>query len=253
MKLKISPALPARLRARPPSGEADDNPRVSGWLAGPSSISDASDDDIVAVVGSSLADPDAAPGSPDDLRITASLLPGGIEVVGAYVHAQPGTDPHGEAEALLHSVRQGCTGLRNTPSSKPFVIAVVHDGTDIAFFAHPRGLFGAGDLPRGAVTAEVLPEDWLETRYALLRCGGWAVDATEAAFDAAAKEATSCAIAFVVDSGIGRRRGRGDGADWGRRQGRREERQEGRRQGQRAAAPAEAEAGATTRNPRARP
>ena len=200
MKLKISPALPARLRARPPSGEADDIPRVSGWLAGPSSISDASDDDIVAVVGSSLADPDAAPGSPDDLRITASLLPGGIEVVGAYVHAQPGTDPHGEAEALLHSVRQGCTGLRNTPSSKPFVIAVVHDGTDIAFFAHPRGLFGAGDLPRGAVTAEVLPEDWLETRYALLRCGGWAVDATEAAFDAAAKEATSCAIAFVVDT-----------------------------------------------------
>ena len=191
MKLKISPALPARLRARPPSGEADDNPRVSGWLAGPSSVSDSSDDDILAVVGSSLADPDADVGSPDDLRITASLLPGGIEVVGAYVHAQPGTDPHGEAEALLHSVRQGCTGLRNTPSSKPFVIAVVHDGTDIAFFAHPRGLFGAGDLPRGAVTAEVLPEDWLETRYALLRCGGWAVDATEAAFDAAAKEATS--------------------------------------------------------------
>ena len=202
MKLKISPALPARLRARPPSGEADDNPRVSGWLAGPSSISDASDDDIVAVVGSSLADPHAAPGSPDDLRITASLLPGGIEVVGAYVHAQPGTDPHGEAEALLHSVRQGCTGLRNNPSSRPFVIAVVHDGTDIAFFAHPRGLFGAGDLPRGAVTAEVLPEDWLETRYALLRCGGWAVDATEDAFDAAAKEATSCAIAFVVDTAL---------------------------------------------------
>ena len=202
MKLKISPALPARLRARPPSGEADDNPRVSGWLAGPSSISDASDDDIVAVVGSSLADPDADVGSPDDLRITASLLPGGIEVVGAYVHAQPGTDPHGEAEALLHSVKRGCTGMRNTPSSRPFVIAVVHDGTDIAFFAHPRGLFGAGDLPRGAVTAEVLPEDWLETRYALLRCGGWAVDATEAAFDAAAKEATSCAIAFVVDTAL---------------------------------------------------
>ena len=202
MKLKISPALPARLRARPPSGEDGANPRVSGWIAGPSSISDSSDDDIVAVVGSSLVDPHAAPRSPDDLRITASLLPGGIEVVGAYVHAQPGTDPHGEAEALLHSVRQGCTGLRNTPSSKPFVIAVVHDGTDIAFFAHPRGLFGAGDLPRGAVTAEVLPEDWLETRYALLRCGGWAVDATEAAFDAAAKEATSCAIAFVVDTAL---------------------------------------------------
>jgi hypothetical protein len=144
--------------------------------------------------------------------------------------------------------------LRNTPSSRPFVIAVVHDGTDIAFFAHPRGLFGAGDLPRGAVTAEVLPEDWLETRYALLRCGGWAVDATEAAFDAAAKEATSCAIAFVVDTSaaldedaVERRGGLGEEA---REEGRKARREEGRAG---AAAPAEAEAGATTRNPRARP
>ena len=128
-----------------------------------------------------------------DLRRAAELLPGGLEIVGAYV---AGDKP--EAEALVAEVKPHLEG--------GFAVATTRPDGSAAF--HHR--FSTADAIVAAAH-DPLPPGWLEREYALFRCafaarvdgplGDDDVDA-DAAFaasvDAAAREAEDPSAVFLV-------------------------------------------------------
>ena len=187
MSFRVAPTVAARLAAHAADVDASDR-RAAGWLVGPGALPPGT----TVVVGSlrrarSCADLGA------DLRRAAELLPGGLEIVGAYV---AGDKP--EAEALVAEVKPHLEG--------GFAVATTRPDGSAAF--HHR--FSTADAIVAAAH-DPLPPGWLEREYALFRCafaarvdgplGDDDVDA-DAAFaasvDAAAREAEDPSAVFLV-------------------------------------------------------
>ena len=206
MSFRVAPTVAARLAAHAADVDASDR-RAAGWLVGPGALPPGT----TVVVGSlrrarSCADLGA------DLRRAAELLPGGLEIVGAYV---AGDKP--EAEALVAEVKPHLEG--------GFAVATTRPDGSAAF--HHR--FSTADAIVAAAH-DPLPPGWLEREYALFRCafaarvdgplGDDDVDA-DAAFaasvDAAAREAEDPSAVFLVRLPSAPSSARDDGFDAARR------------------------------------
>ena len=145
MSFRVAPTVAASRGAR--RGRRPPDRRAAGWLVGPGALPPGT----TVVVGSlrrarSCADLGA------DLRRAAELLPGGLEIVGAYV---AGDKP--EAEALVAEVKPHLEG--------GFAVATTRPDGSAAF--HHR--FSTADAIVAAAH-DPLPPGWLEREYALFRC-----------------------------------------------------------------------------------